>query len=248
MLGETGEKWNLATALAAHLSQSIAGKNSLALMIFSNKVNETIDFTVGTAGVSQRIHTIRNDPTYAKKNVRGQTALTDAILEALALLGPTSEGDAIYVITDGDNNKSRSDSTQVKRALLTTGVRLFVLMLRTWFDIHMHISPEGMAPGELEEMAFLTGGQLESPGEFASISGRKSDLTEDERKALSARLTGLYKQIERFYAMEIELARPLDKPRGWRLRLFVEESRGPKVAQLSYPHELLPCPKSASPN
>lgn len=248
MIGETGEKWNLATSLAAHLAQSVLGKHSLALMIFSNKVDETVDFTMGNEVVARRIDTIRNDPTYAKKHVRGQTALTDAILEALALLGPTSEGDAIFVITDGDNNKSRSNSNRVTHALLSAGVRLLVLMLRTWFDIHRRVSPEGMAPEELEDITLLTGGQFESPEEFSSIGNRKSNLTEDERKALSARLAGLYREIKRFYLMEIELARPLDKPRRWKLHSIVENSRGSAATQLSYPHELLPCPKLASPH
>src|SRR2546429_6178011 len=113
----------IARAIATHLVDAHLANTSLALLFFSDQVHEQIGFSDGTPTLAKRLLDISANPDYVKKNVLGKTALYDAVLAALHLLDAPGFSDSIYLISDGGDNKSRSNQRDVRRALVSSGVR-----------------------------------------------------------------------------------------------------------------------------
>jgi hypothetical protein len=61
--------------------------------------------------------------------LKGKTALYGAILTAVKALEPADPGDAIYVITDAGENASEARASAVEKALGTSRIRLFAVIL-----------------------------------------------------------------------------------------------------------------------
>jgi Mg-chelatase subunit ChlD len=151
MRGELGgREWKIASTVAAHIGQSDLKNTSFALLLFSDSVREQIDFSQFNSAVASRLLDIWSDTTYAKKSVRGRTALLDAIFSALRLLGDSRYSESVYVISDGGDNVSRSHLNDVRKALAAAQVRLHVTLLTP----DSHISPsESMGATDLRELA-----------------------------------------------------------------------------------------------
>jgi hypothetical protein len=65
----------------------------------------------------------------AKQEPTGRTALFDSIDQALSLFQITQLGDAIYLVTDGEDNKSQVSIRKLKEKLAVHGVRVFVFLV-----------------------------------------------------------------------------------------------------------------------
>jgi hypothetical protein len=79
-----GRPWELALKIASNIAESNSENAPLALIIYSDKVHEQVNFGQGTPEVRTRLKAIRADPTYIKKNIKGRrTATFDAMLAAL---------------------------------------------------------------------------------------------------------------------------------------------------------------------
>jgi uncharacterized protein with von Willebrand factor type A (vWA) domain len=124
-----GRAWEVAREIALHIAQSNLENTSLALMIFSDKVHEQIGFSQDNTAVLARLQEIGADPSYVRKNLRGQTATYDAILSAVRLLDFSDSSNSIYLISDGDENRSQSKFGDVNNALGTRNVRLHLTLL-----------------------------------------------------------------------------------------------------------------------
>lgn len=95
------EVWVAANTIASHISQAPPQNSSLAMFLFSDKVNEQIDFSKGALAVAKRLSEIRGNEAYAREYLHGKTAPRDAILSAIELLGDSRFSDSIYVIGGG---------------------------------------------------------------------------------------------------------------------------------------------------
>src|SRR5437879_5445827 len=237
MFGVNGTKWSLAWASAFHLAQSNLPKTSLALLVFRTDIVERVDFSQGTTAVSERLKQIGEDVTY-KKNIRGQTALFDTVIEGLKLLGPPTQGDVIYVITDGGDNKSRNSPREVQHALESAGVRLYALIL-SHLDGRMPNTPEEeYGKSNLLQVIDATGGMQFEPIELSPFGAR---LYKDERLRIAMGLQDYYEPMVHPYLVQIELPGIQEKPTGWRLKLSDEKNHKVKGGQVAYPRELMPC-------
>lgn len=235
MFGVNGAKWSLAQASAFHLAKSNLANTSLALLVFRTDIIERVDFSQGTTAVSERLKQIGQDVTY-KKNVRGQTALFDTVIEGLKLLGPPTQGDVIYAITDGEDNKSRKSPREVQHVLESAGVRLYALIL-SHLDRRMPNTPEEeYGKSNLLQLVDETGGMQLEP--IAPFGAR---LDEDEQHRIAKLLQVSYEQMVHPYLMEIELPGMQEKPSGWRLKLSDEKGHKVKGGRVAYPRELMPC-------
>src|SRR5436190_5088193 len=76
----------LGLALARHFFDVNHQWSHIALLTFNKNVTETLDFTRGNSVVGDKLQQITSDHNYLKANVKGTTALRDAILEGLQLL------------------------------------------------------------------------------------------------------------------------------------------------------------------
>ena len=238
------EEWVAANTIASHISQAPPQNASLALFLFSHKVNEPIDFSKGAPAAAKRLSKIRGNVEYAKEYLHGKTAPHDAILAALQLLGDSRFSDAIYVIGDGADNQSRNGAHAVRDALVGKGVRLFVSMLSFGSVSGMSDWDRRSAesdPIEMSELSSASGGLVF--GRFGAGPFRKIiyNLKAGEGQATGNLLASMYAGMTRNDLLEIELPEPVSDWKKWSLELSTDRKKSHKDWFLVYPQELAPC-------
>jgi len=229
----------LEVALARHFFQANRQRSQIALLIFNNDVTEAVDFIQGNSAVSDKLQQISGDHNYVKTSVKGRTALRDAILTGLHLLEHPSSADALYVLTDGEDNASKHSAADLRQRLAVTSVRLFTVLLRKEAG-YRDRTPEESGPDELSEIAGKSGGEILSA---ASWSGKKIVLSADTDTKLKSEETmaRLYQTILGDQLLEIELPFPMAKDERWELKLSDSARRQWKGAHITYPTTLAKC-------
>jgi hypothetical protein len=238
-----GRAWEVAREIALHIALSNLENTSLALMIFSDKVHEQIGFAQGNTAVLARLKEIGADPSYIRKNLRGQTATYDAILSAVRLLDSPDSSNSIYLISDGDENKSQSKFGDVTNALGTRNVRLHLTLLASG-------APKGLrnqTSEQLESVAAITnlsidsGGWVVGPLGIRSANGSGYNLTSEQVKDLGPVLSRFYTMMTNNELMEIELPQAAQKWEKLSLEFSPDKKKLYKDFSLAYPRELAPC-------
>jgi hypothetical protein len=237
-----GRPWELALKIASNIAESNSENAPLALIIYSDKIHEQVDFGQGTSEVRTRLKAISADPTYVKKNIKGSTTATfDAMLSALRLLGASDSSDSIYLISDGVENQSRFEAKDVTHALGLRGVRLYVSLFES-------STPEGFGKvGEeavVETVTKLTidsGGLIIGPLGTSSPNGTNYNMTNDQLKGLTVALDRLHGAMTDDQLLEIELPQAIQKWERVSLELSPDRKALHKNFVIAYPKELAPC-------
>jgi hypothetical protein len=218
--------------------------SSIALIIFSGGVDDTVDFSHGRTGIPSELARFKNPPK--GQGVR-KTALRDAIGAALNLLHPAQFGDAIYLISDGEENASKLNDSQTENELIRAGVRLFALVPMD--------APGGsadelrrMRPDWVLRIVAATGGD----SLFFNLSDFLLGLHPEHPEAKPATTMGqqLMQYATRGFAHEIatpyrltlKLPEPLSKPRDWDLSVLDSKGKPNEVLRIRYPQRFAPCP------
>jgi VWA domain-containing protein len=149
--------WEFALGVAQVFVNTNSKNSQLALVLYGQQVIETIRFSPGNASVMARLQQLAKDENYERKDVRGQTALHDAIMYAMRLLDHPTSADSIYLLTDGGDNVSGHKARDVTRLLASTSVRLFVTVLPGLDALVPH---EDFLFEELSDMATNSGGDI----------------------------------------------------------------------------------------
>jgi hypothetical protein len=226
-------------ALARHFFDVNRQRSEMALVIFNRDVTETIDFAQGTSAVGDKLQQISSDHNYVKTNVKGRTALRDAIVAGLQLLRHPSSADALYVLTDGGDNASKHSAADLTQRLAVTRVRLFAILLRQDFRNSIR-APDESDPDELSKIAEKSGGEILSA---AAWHGKQMALSADSEARLksSETLLRLYQAILADELLEIELPFPIGKNEHWELKLSDSAGRQWKGSHITYPTTLVKC-------
>jgi hypothetical protein len=243
MLGDPpGRKWQLAQFVAAHIAKAKLPNNSLALLLFSDQVNQEVDFSEGDSAVERRLLEIEADANFAKKQLRGKTALRDAVLSALRLLCDPGYANSIYIITDGGDNESRNRFQQVRDDLVRSGVRLYVTLLTS-----VRLMPDEQSGLiEVAELAKDSGGLVLGPVGGQPFGRVSNGLTKDELRRIAIRLDELYLVMTTNDLMGIELPQSVKKWSKWTLEISKEQKSAHKDWLLAYPQEVAPCVAATS--
>lgn len=232
-------------ALARHFFDVNRQRSQIALLMFNNDVTDVVDFARGNSAVGDKLQQIANDHNFVKTNVKGRTALHDAILEGLQLLDHPSSADALYVLTDGGDNASKSKAGDVTKRLAVTSVRLFAVILHQESGYRNRAPEEQSGPGELSEIAEKSGGEILSA---AAWHGKQVALSADPEAKLKTQETlgRLYQTILQENLMEIELPFPIAKNEHWELKLSEAARQQWKSSQVTYPTTLISCNSEVS--
>jgi len=233
MIGETpqNQKWRIARDALEDLLTQTPGEVPIAMVTFSSQVQDRFDFHEGRAAIANWLNKHPDGPPRLN---RARTALFDAMLQALQLLHPFQPGDAIYAITDGQENASRSSASQVRSQLLSSDVRVFALLF----------AEPAVADEESEsETSFLN--MVESSGGFAfGVHGHerpggpswKFDYIDDKKNqdTIKSYTHELNILINGFWTLEF--VSPLSR-RECRIRLEITDTEGKrrKDVQFVYP-------------
>ena len=230
-------RWNLAYRAAWDIIALAPAESSLALLVFAETVEDTVELTQEREAVLQRLSAL--GPDYRHPKTHSRTALRDALVAAIELLETPRLGDAIYLITDAGDNFSRIKSGRTKQALLCAGTRFYAFLLLG--------SGERLTPYEkshtslIEEWLQATGGEavvLRSTSAFTA----QYKLNDKRQAQVAAGAFQLYYRMGEFYRLEVELPRALRKPRGWKLEVVDEHGEKRKDLKVIYPRRLAACP------
>ena len=193
----------------------------IALVTFSSHIIETYDFVHSLRDMEQMLLHLEEG--------KGPTALYDSLIYTGGLFQKRELGDAIYVITDGGDNHSKSQWKDVQSELLKKGIRLFWFPL---YDRYFRAEGEEQSKEELQHLVDATGGWTIKAGDLASPSGRKSfDNTE----------TRIYDMMKNFYELEVGMPSAAEQYDSVELQVVDDRGKKRKGVEVRYPKRLPPC-------
>ena len=230
-------KAKVAYWVAADAVKRLPANVSIAVLGFNEQVDRKLDFSVSREQLAAELTQREKSPDFL---VRGKTALLDAIEYVLDQIPNAAPGDAIYAITDGEDNRSEIKTAQLENRLQRAGVRLHLFLLR---DFLFTGDP---FPGSDDSMmlARATGGTVielhpRIHGTATSGTTENFTLSPERQRIVRDELTLLYRQTASPYLLDVELPAVLKRSRNWTLNVADEQRR--KSTYLFYPHEIAPC-------
>ena len=227
------DNWKFALAVAQTLVAQAEQQASFALLTFADQVQEKASFSEGRQGVMERLSRLKN------ATPKGKTALRDAMMEAVRMLSPASVGDGLIVISDGNENQSHTEESELRRALVAAGVRVFAFMVAAPLPIPSRID----TPEETLEQSVLKALELSVLNEFVETTGGVSVSAVapfDPDRAVSA-VRYLEQPIAEFYRLELRLPEPLEKPGKLKVEVIdPTRAKRPNV-RIYHPQQLPPC-------
>jgi hypothetical protein len=189
----------------------------------------------------------------AQKDLGRQTALWDAIREAVVMFGPFHPGDAIYVISDVEDNASKAPAQLVRETLLNAGIRLFAFRFKDpGPSLVFSNSPPGLSglvessytlAGLLKGLAGETGGWVTSaqrPRAGFDVQSRLPTHFEGPPE-LRSTLDFLYWLMEGFYTVRVEFPAPRLRAAPLTLSLRGANKARQRELTITYARALMPC-------
>lgn len=232
--------WNLELSLAWHFFEANRERAGIAMLFFGDEVHDMIDFAQGNAAVGEKLRQVTEDSKYVKTQIKGRTALRDAIFQGIQLLDRPSSADAVYVMTDGGDNASRQSASELDRRLAVTSVRLFAVLLYPKLGDRRQAPEEVGGPQELAEIAQKSGGEILTGAQWYGKNVALSANAESRVKSEET-LHRLYQAIVQNSLLEVELPFPISKNERWELRFSSAARRQWKSAKITYPVTLISC-------
>jgi von Willebrand factor type A domain len=240
------DEWDLARSVATDALQSSPRSFRAGFLLFDEQAR--LEFPV------------QDEPREALESVNGlkpgargpdtifgrQTALWDALKQALALLDPPEFGDAIYLISDGRDNRSRATPDELSVLLAGRGIRLFVILFaplerRATID-------EVSVLDDIFKIASNSGGRvLPVPVVLMPFDHTiyNFNLSPYRSKLFNAGLAALNLQLRSTLRLEVSLPEELKKPGEWKLTFAApKDPKAPGL--LIYPKLLDACPAQAA--
>ncbi len=226
--GSMHEIWPLATAIAQNVVADAPLNVSLAMVSYSQSKFDAVKFS----------HTARNDISerfiqYSKPEglPYGKGSLAAGIRVALNELQPYQIGDAILLISDGEDvDVAVGDADrEVLKKLSASGVRLFSILIT---DPHV-ATIEVSSPLKIQALAQKSGGASFVAVRPFQLPAPK--LVEQARMFTASLLS------DRGYQLSIHLSTPLKKPTGWILQPLQPNGKMSKDIVIWYPRVLQPC-------
>lgn len=195
---EKNNKWRIAREAVEDLLTETPADVQVALVTFSYNAHDILDFSQGRSSITEWL---KRGPSQWT-DIKGRTALYDAVAAAAKLLEPALPGDSIYAITDGGDNSSHISETVTKQRLLQSQIRLFVFLLAE----PTPTDKELLEPEAVTELARDTGGFV------FGVLGRRQTLFamdfdyEDGKKGqdrISLYTRALNIQVNGFYTLQL---------------------------------------------
>ena len=223
--GSMQDKWAVVMEAARHIYAIAPSDVSLGLILFNDVVTDKLYFENPRAAVINALVEAEKQKGAAK----GRTALLDALGAALDMNPQPLPADVIYVIADGEENRSRTKYGELEKRLLASDMRVFA------FEIYTPFSPRNRNPNEFIAKSQLASMADESGGAILPLLVAEKDLARHFVK--------FYQRMTEPYELQIELPVEVDKKRDWKLELV--RAKELKRPELTYPRKLVPCPVPA---
>jgi hypothetical protein len=233
-----GDGWETEKSLSEDLIRSAPPRASIAQMAFSETVLDTADFARDPRALLERLAALVKVCEQPRKTRR--TALYDAIASARGTLEVPDFGDVIYVVTDADDNKSRTKPKKVEDQLLTAGIRLFAVVIGPQFSTRGR-APENEGTYQLHSMVEAAGGNVLTYPYEATSQPYPYIKAKTSADAVNLVLQRLYQQMGEFYRLDLRLQETVDKPTKWKLEVIDAKGKPNRRVDVHYPQRLMPC-------
>ena len=240
MLTTERHKWQMTLEVVGDAVAHLPAETRVALSIFDERIRESLGFSAGRKAVAERVIALKAGASALPSKTR-RTALWDSLLKAVSLFGQPRPGDAVYLISDGGDNLSKTSPRQVEEAFLEAHARLFTFLLISRSQLGYLMPGEQEGLNALKEISESTGGD-----HIVLAVGGKTErfvfqLGKDVRAAVVRAAQDIYAQMKDMSWLEISLPVSVDRPREWSLQLNRRQNKGFQHFELRYPHKLLPC-------
>ncbi len=243
MAGESSsKKWEIAHDAVEYLITETPADVGVALITFSSQVHDVFEFSTSRKSIALWLkggHSRRAD-------VKGRTALYDAVLAAAKLMEPARSGDAIYLITDGGENRSHMSKDATRKLLLQSGIRVFGLLFDE--ELPIEIVRDGPGPESVMELARETGGYVfgVSPHQISARphilppfpDSFSYDYDEHSRERIKFYTQALNVQLSGFYTLHLDAPAPARKPYKVALEVVDENGKAKKDVAWTYQQAL----------
>lgn len=179
----------------------------------------------------------------------GGTALWDALGAGADLLGQPMPGDAVVIVSDGNDNASRAGSSKTFRRLEMSGIRVFSFLPVESLASRGRTPEENVGPEGLHALGEHTAGDSWSFEPSAAWDynenwppAKRANAQERLAEQLTP-VTFLVQEINDFYLLQIRLPELVEKPEKWKLEV-VDPATGKPDHHLilHYPSQLMPLP------
>jgi hypothetical protein len=212
--------WGIALRTADFAFDSVPSNASVALLTFSDRIRGESD------GFQDRQQIGKSFPDLAKREPRGSTALFDSVDQALSLFEAPRLGDAIYLVTDGVDDKSKVSLKKLVEKSVTHGVRIFVFLI----PLERFLTEEErLGPSLMEELAESTGGYvIRVP--WREIGGNE--------QAWVRSATQISDQMQAMYQIELDISGVVGS-KGRVKVVFADRKRDKNT--LTFPRQLTRC-------
>ena len=233
---------------AERILESLPLQSEVGLVFFQSEIIPVTLPTSDRKSLLLQVEALRNN----RQSFKGRTALRNAVLAGVKMLGTPALGDSLYLISDGGDNQSKTQEGDMERQLEESGIRLFALVLSD--GIMARIIPEEIAgPNLLKSAAGNTGGTAIEAGvaPHIDVSGESGAIANDMRvdfvkkdgtpTQLGQDLSQQIRQIVNYYRVDVSLPEPVEKPRALKMELIGFDKSRERTLALSYPNTVFPC-------
>jgi hypothetical protein len=229
-------KWKVAREAMEDLLTETPRDVSIALLTFSDDVHDVFDFSQSRSSISAWLK--EGDSRHGDARIHGRTALFDAVLRATKVLGPARPGDAIYLISDGGDNRSHTNENEIRELLLRSEIRLFVFFFAEYVPYEVLVSPNSLKEISRDTGGFIFGVEARSRGINGYPSGDLVyDFDERTRERIKACTRALNIQVNGFYKLRLDLPGAPGKAR--KVSLDVVDGTGKPRKDVTITHSTL---------
>lgn len=171
------------------------------------------------------------------------SGIYDAIIAGIDALEPRKAGDALIVITDGMDNASRSSQAATVSKVLSSGVRLFAIILNSQFS--RQVSSEDSSEARFEKMVNGAGGEVfrlgtDYPARQIHPKHIEIGIREDLHNIPDAS-NSILRYMNTTYRLQIALPAALPKPTEWKLEVAANSTAKNRSILVRYQPQLFPC-------
>jgi len=226
----SGDRWNVAVALARDLDHMLPAKMPIGIYWFDTGLHQLVPLTRDHNYVDRELKTfLLTGPAPGSR-----TQILDAVDQVLKAVPTHHAGDIVYVLTDGEDNHSIENFGEVAKALAASSTRLFAGELQ--YGEPGEFRPEDLRQTELRRSAEKSGGS------FFKL-GQDIYQFDEEQFQLARRANfAMFESMVGDYELSLISGVPIAKPEKLKLHVHPRSAITDKI-KMVYPEAILPsCP------
>lgn len=236
-------KWRSELVMAEDLISWMPAQAPVALLTFANPKPEKIDFSQGREAVNTALARLEASSA-AGPGGPAENGLSDAMTQALAMLGEPHPGDVICMITDASGIWSPAQKDDAEQKMLADGVRLFGFLPESALATAGAAATDSTGPAMLRDSIEATGGDylIFSSTPNKSAAAGAADLTPQDRNKLLVASRSFAQEMTESYILHIKLPHLAEGGSEWTLEALGDAKAKDAHWRVIYPKRLAKCP------